>query len=228
LVEVIAMLTRDDQTVPEAMDIFRSSRGSQIRFWGFKDTPLPLDVCSEIAAAMRGAGKSVVFESLKEDEDGCLIAADFAIRNRCSHLIGCAFYPSVARLLAANGVAFLPTFGRRSGIPRMLHGTTQEILDDARRVLEGGATGLCLSMYRYTDGDPETLAADILRTCSAVPTVVTGSINSISRVETIRRLSPWGITVGSALFEQKFGMNFDWSGQLTTIRDTLEVTHGAA
>lgn len=223
MTEVIAMLTRDDQTVPDAIEIFESCRKSPIRFWGFKDTPLSLEACGDIAAAMHKEGKSIVFESLNEDEEECLIAAEFAIRNRCSHLIGCAFHASVAHLLAPTGVAYYPTFGRRSGIPRMLHGTVEEILDDAQRVIKGGAAGLCLSMYRYTDGEPEALAKEILHACNTVPTVITGSINSFFRLEAIRRLSPWGFTVGSALFEQKFGADLDWTEQLVAIQNALVV-----
>ena len=151
---------------------------------------------------MKQAGKTVHFESLEEEESACIAAAEFAVKEGLDYLIGMAFHASVARVLAEGGVGYLPTCGGRSGIPRMLHGSVDEIIADANHV-RPDVDGVTLSLYRWTDGDPEELGDAFVKVVEA-PVVITGSINSTGRMDTIARLAPWGITVGSALFDDVF------------------------
>lgn len=203
MIELIAMLTHNDKTVDNARKVFADSVAAPTQHWGFKDTGLPTSELALLARDMKAAGKTVHFESLEEEESRCLTAAQFAVDNGLDYLIGMAFHPSVAKLLAGAQVAYLPTCGGRSGIPRMLHGSIEDIVGDATRI-RPQVDGVTLSLYRWTDGDPGLLGKAFVDEVKS-PVVVTGSINSTERMDEIARLSPWGITVGSALFDDAFG-----------------------
>jgi len=203
MIELIAMLTHNDKTVDNAREVFAQSVDAPTQHWGFKDTGLSAPERALLARDMKDAGKTVHFESLAEDEPRCVAAAQFAIDNGLDFLIGMAFHPSVAELLAEAKVGYLPTCGGRSGIPRMLHGSIEDIVGDATRI-RPQVDGVTLSLYRWTDGDPGLLGKAFIEEVKS-PVVVTGSVNSTDRMDEIARLSPWGITVGSALFDDAFG-----------------------
>jgi hypothetical protein len=221
MTELISMLTHDDKTVPDARAVFASAVGAPIEHWGFKDTGLPQSELTLLARDMKQAGKTVHFESLEEEESACLAAAQFAISEELDYLIGMAYHPSVATLLSEAGVRYLPTCGARSGVPRMLHGTVDEIVADAHSV-RSGTDGVTLSLYRWTDGDPADLGEAFIREVAS-PVIVTGSINSTKRLDEIARLAPWGFTVGSAIFDNAFGAgSFDAS--LRWMREYLDAS----
>lgn len=219
MIELIAMLTHNDKTVSNARSVFADAVDAPTQHWGFKDTGLPTEELALVARDMKQAGKTVHFESLEEDESACLAAADFAVREQLDYLIGMAYHASVAKVLAQGGVGYLPTCGARSGIPRMLHGTIDEIVADANRV-RIDVDGVTLSLYRWTDGDPEALGEAFIGSVQG-PVVITGSINSVQRMDTIAKLAPWGITVGSALFDDVFSKGTFAAG-LTYMRTYLD------
>lgn len=221
MVEVIAMLTNQDRTVPDARDVFLAAARAPTEYWGFKDTAISDRDAIRLAETIRGEGKTLVFESFAESESDCLKAARFAIEQDCALLIGSAYHASVVALLDGTPVRYMPTFGRRSGVPRLLYGSHQEIIQDAREILNGGAHGLCLSMYRYQDGSPEELALAVSERMKPNPVVVTGSINSFSRLKAVREIGPWALTVGTALFEEAFGSGLDWAEQIAVMRTVL-------
>ncbi|ANY21589.1 hypothetical protein [Gordonia terrae] len=219
MTELIAMLTHNDKTIDNAREIFAQAIDAPTKHWGFKDTGLSASDQALLAQDMKNAGKTVHFESLKEEESDCLTAAQFAVDNGLDFLIGMAFHTSVADLLSKSGVGYLPTCGGRSGIPRMLHGSIEDIVGDAKRI-RPQVDGVALSLYRWTDGEPGALGKAFVEDVEG-PVVVTGSINSTARMDEIARLSPWGITVGSALFDDVFGAGTFGAG-LEYMRDYLD------
>ena len=202
-VNLIVFLTKDDKTVPNALDIFKENKQKQTSYWGFKDTGIDSNQAKKLYTEMKNAGKTVFFESLAEDKKSGLDAAKFAVEVNCDYLIGMQYFSAVHDYLKENGIKFYPTCGARSGIPRMLHGSIADVVNDGKKVRDTGVDGLCLSMYRFTGGDPEKLAEEFIATID-VPVIVTGSINSQQRLDAIKRLGPWGITIVSAFFNQKF------------------------
>lgn len=219
MTELIAMLTHDDKTVGNARAVFASAAEAPTPHWGFKDTGLPKSELALLARDMKQAGKTVHFESLEEEESSCLAAAEFAISEGLDYLIGMAYHQSVAEVLSTSGVRYFPTCGARSGVPRMLHGTIAEIVDDARSV-RGKTDGVTLSLYRWTDGDPADLGEGFIRDVPS-PVIITGSINSEKRLDEIAQLAPWGITVGSAIFDDAFGIG-SFDATLRWMREYLD------
>lgn len=123
-------------------------------------------------------------------------------------------------------MAYYPTIGRRAGVPRYLYGTTEEVVADGRRVMTSGADGICLSMYRYKDGDPHDLGLAVLNAAGSRSTIITGSINTFERLKQVRKLRPWGFTIGSALFDEAFGKGLTWPEQISVLDAVLTCDTG--
>lgn len=221
-IRLIAMMTQNDRTVPNARRLFEENKDANTDYWGFKDIGIGLDDARSLVEAMKAQGKTTFMEPLVEEEEECLAAVQFAIDCKFDYVVGMTFFESVAQLLKGTGIQYFPTCGRRAGIPRMLYGTHQEIVDDAKRILaHDGVAGICLSIYRYVDGDPEAMAAEFAQKIKS-PILVTGSINNEERLAFVRSLRPWGFTVGSALFDDCFGHFDKISDKVNTIQAKLQ------
>jgi len=223
VVKIIAMLTNNDLTIEYARELFEASHRAPTQYWGFKDTGISSYAASDLAKHIYDKGKTIVFESFGEKEDDCLRAAEFAIKNKCKYLVGCEFHPSVASLLRDSSVSYRPTIGRRAGVPRYLYGSIEDVVEDGQRVLASGADGICLSMYRYKDGDPNELGLAVLKAVGQQSTIISGSINTFDRLKQVRKLRPWGFTIGSALFNEAFGKGLSWPEQISVLDAVLSV-----
>lgn len=219
-VKLIVFLTKDDKTVPDALEIFEENKHSPAPYWGFKDTGIDLKQAKKLYAEMKNAGKNVFFESLAENAEAGLAAAKFAVEVNCDYLIGMQYFEAVHEHLKNNGIKFFPTCGARSGIPRMLHGSISDVVNDGKKVRDKAVEGLCLSMYRFTGGDPEKLAEEFVGALD-IPVIITGSINDQQRLDVIKRLNPWGITIGSAFFNNSFGERMSFSEQVDKVTSYL-------
>ena len=201
--DIIIMLTHHDVTVPNAAEVFEECKDlDQVKLWGFKNVGLPKDQMKALVAAMKAAGKTTFLEVVTYDEASCLDGAQTAIDCGFDYLMGTIYYDSVAKLLAANGMEYLPFVGKVSGSPSILEGTNEEIIQNARDLMDKGIKGFDILAYRHVV-DGEKLAYEF---CEAVDAqiCIAGSINSFKRIDTMFDIGPWTFTMGSALFEKKF------------------------
>ena len=201
--DIIIMLTHHDVTVPDAAEVFEQCKDlDQVKLWGFKNVGLPKDQMKALVQAMKAAGKTTFLEVVTYDEASCLDGAQTAIDRGFDYLMGTIYYDSVAKLLAANGMDYLPFVGKVSGSPSILEGTNEEIIQNAKDLMAKGIKGFDILAYRHVV-DGEKLAYEF---CEAVDAqiCIAGSINSFKRIDTMFDIGPWTFTMGSALFEKKF------------------------
>jgi len=219
-VNVIAMMTNHDRTVRNALEIFESNKDTSVNCWGFKDIGIETKDAVELVAAMKAAGKTTFLEPLVESEEECLKAAELAVRGKFDYLIGMAFCESAVKLLKFNNIKYFPTCGKRAGIPRMLYGTPESIISDAQRIASYGVDGICLSVYRYADGDPQSMARRFVKEIT-LPFIISGGINTKECLDFVKSLKPWGFTIGSALFDDSFGSDNYIREKLDSIKNYL-------
>ena len=206
MIRCVAMLTHNDVTVPHALQVFEANKHAKAEYWGFKDEGVTLDEGEELVKAMLAAGKHVVIEPLTKDEEMALKWADLAIKYQVDGVLG-FFFPSVCKKLKEAGILYFPPFGNRDGDMKLI-GTLEELTDAAMEIIDGGSSGLRISAYRWVDGNPLDLALTIKAKLDAagIPFMMTGSVNDFGKLDDIKKLQPWGITVGGALFDEgKFG-----------------------
>ena len=219
-VNLIPFLTWNDKTVSNALEVFEDSKDAPVEYWGFKDTGIEKQKAVELSYAMEDAGKTIVYESLSEKENDCINVAQFAVQMKFKYLIGMQYFDSVHQLLKKSNIKFIPTCGKRSGIPRMLHGTIEDVINDGKIIEAKGVDGLCLSVYRFTGGNPEELAERFINEIR-LPVIVTGSISNEQRLDVMKRIKPWGFTIGSAFFKNDFGEGLSFAEQIKKVVDYL-------
>jgi len=219
-INVIAMLTNNDLTVPNALETFEANKHAKTNCWGFKDIGIDTKDAVKLVGYMKSAGKMTFLEPLMEDEQSCIKAARMAVECDFDYVVGMTFNKKVYEILKANGVKYFPTCGRREGLPRMLYGTHREIIDDAKCLLQKEVDGVCLSSYRYADGDPEEMAIQF-RSEITSPLIISGGINNYDRLGFVKKIKPWGFTIGSALFTHKFGKENSIAQQLDLVQDYM-------
>ena len=213
--KLITMLTNNDETVGDAEDVFRACADLPCSCWGFKDVGLPLPRMKDLVATMKSAGKTTFLEVVTLAEGDGLAGARLAIDCGFDYLMGTVYYPSIGALFASSATKYFPFCGKVSGHPSILEGSPAAIAADAARLVAAGAAGVDVLAYR-NKADPELVAAAVVRALKA-PVVVAGSIDSFARVDAMKRLDPWGFTIGTALFQGRFGPDESFRGQLAAV-----------
>jgi len=200
--EIIAMLTQNDVTVKDAYNVFLSSCDLDVRHWGIKNTGINKDDMYKLVKVMKEKGKKTFLEVLAYDETSCLDIVKTAAECGFDEVLGTLYFPSVHKFLNDNKIPYKPFAGKVSGIPCVLEGAYSQIINDAKRLLEKGVSGFDLLTFRHKENGEE-LARQF---CKAVnmPICIAGSISSFKHIDVILDIAPWGFTIGSALFENKF------------------------
>ena len=209
---LIIMLTHNDQTVKNAVEVFDSCKDLPVQHWGFKNIGLPVSEMKKLVADMKAAGKTTYLEVVTYTEEDCLAAAKLAIECNFDCLMGTLYFPSVGELVKGK-ISYYPFCGKVWNNPSKLGGSIDEIIADARRLQFLGCQGTDLLAYRHVD-DPVALLKRFIREVD-FPTVVAGSIDTYARIDFMKEPNPAGITMGSALFNKKFVPD-------GTFRDNLE------
>jgi hypothetical protein len=203
--EFILMLTQHDKTVPRAADLWRSLQGSNVRFVGFKDVGIGPGEIAQLVEVIHETGRPAMLETVSEDERAETDAAELAATLSIEYLLGGSRVGAVSEILAGSGVRYFPFPGTVSGHPSRLEGTVSDIVASARGLaVKDAVSGLDLLAFRHSS-DAAGLIRAVVESVP-LPVIVAGSIDSFSRVEDVRRVGAWGLTVGSALFDGSLGL----------------------
>ena len=200
--EFILMLTYNDETVKEALNIFRECKDAPVAHWGFKDVGLPPEEMKALVREMKMAGKTTYLEVVSLSEEEGLRGAGIAVEAGFDILMGTVFFDSILEYLKGKPVQYYPFPGHIYGHPSIMDGTIDEIVAHARFLESKGVQGMDLLSYRYV-GDAPKLLREVVRATN-VPIVSAGSIESYRRIAEVWQAGAWGFTIGSALFDKKF------------------------
>jgi hypothetical protein len=199
----IFMLTKDDRTVIDALQVYVGLSRSPLRYVGFKDIGLPLDELKELARLIRCDGKQVMLEVVSTSREAEMRSVEAAIQIGVDFLLGGRHAEDATRLLKGTEIRYFPFAGHTVGHPTQLTGSIDEIVDDAVRLAAlPGVHGLDLLAYRFA-GDVEALTQRVVRAVN-LPVIAAGSIDRAARVQAMRRAGAWAFTVGSAVFDGSF------------------------
>jgi hypothetical protein len=198
--EFIFMLTHNDTTVPDALAVYESLRSTDLRYVGFKDIGLPVEELRVLAQAIHSDGREVMLEVVSEHADEELRSIRTAVDIGVDWVLGGTHADAALEVIPHDGPRYCPFPGRVIGHPSLLRGSIQEIVDDARAlVARPGVHGLDLLAYRF-DGDVPALVSSVVEASSG-PVIAAGSVDSMERIETLKRSGVWGFTIGGAVFD---------------------------
>lgn len=203
--EFIFMLTREDRTVEDALDVYERVRDLEgLRYVGFKDVGLPVDRLRELTARIREGGQKVMLEVVSEAKEDELRSARAALDLGVDYLLGGTHAEEVSEVVAGSGVGYFPFPGRVEDHPSKLRGSVEEIVGSARRLAATEQVGgLDLLAYRHDGGDAEALARAVVEAVE-VPVIAAGSVDDAEKIRRLAEAGVWGFTIGSAVFDGGF------------------------
>lgn len=201
--ELIVMLTHNDKTVENAIEVFEEAKDAPAKYWGFKEVGLPVDKMKQLVQNMKAAGKTTFLEVVAYTEEECLAGAELAVECGFDALCGTLYFDSVRDCAKAAGLNYYPFVGKISGRPSVLEGTIEGIIEEAQTLVrEKGIKGFDLLGYRFT-GDAVKLNAEFVKSLD-VPVCLAGSVASFQRLDEVKATGAWAFTIGGAFFEKKF------------------------
>ena len=171
MIEFIFMLTHNDQTVPDALDVYGTLRDTDLRYVGFKDIGLPPARLRELADAIRADGREVFLEVVSERAEDELRSVTAALDIGVDWLLGGTHPDEALAVLDQVGPPgtpgrprYCPFPGRVVDHPSILEGTVDEIAESARDLTaRDGVDGLDLLAYRWTGDVPALVRAVVGR-----------------------------------------------------------------
>jgi hypothetical protein len=178
--DFIFMLTKNDKTVPDAMELLKSLEFSDLKHVGCKEIGAPPELLRELVEQVEKMGGTSYLELVGSTSSECLAAADRAIELGFDCLFG-GVEPDVIHERCKGLVDYYPFAGRIEGHPVELRGTAKEIADDCRDLCERGYPGIDLLVYRAVDDRPEAILNEA-RAATTGKLFVAGSVDSPERI----------------------------------------------
>ncbi len=214
-VDFIFMLTCDDQTVADCLDVFDDLKDSGLGHVGFKDLGVGHGTLARLNARIKDSGAISYMEMVSTTEEACLESARVAIDIGVDRLLGGTNAEPILAALDGSGIAYYPFPGRPEGHPTRLRGGPEDIAADCRHLEGLGCAGVDLLAYRALDAQPMALVR-AARAALSGTLIVAGSIDTPGRVRALADVGVDAFTIGTAAFEGSF------SPRKTTLRAQID------
>ena len=200
MTEFVLMMTRDDVTVPDALETFQEIAQSGVRCVGFKDIGIDEDSQAQLVNEIRENGCLSFLEVVDLTEEGEKASAEAAIRSSVDYLVGGTRIEETLGRLDGSSVRYMPYVGNPVGHPARLVGEIDTIVDEAKDAEQLGVAGVNLLAYRY-EGDPLALTEAVVGAVD-IPVLAAGSVNGFERIEALCEIGVWGFTIGGAVMDR--------------------------
>ena len=199
------MLTRNDATVGNAIELVEAARSLGLEHIGFKDVGADASALKRLTEAIRAAGAFAWMEVVSTSREGELRSIALARALGVDWLMGGVHAEEGLRILAGSATRYLPFAGKPEGHPTRLGGSAAEVEAHCRSFTAKGCAGVDLLAYRATEAAPLDLVAACRR---GLPVsgmlVVAGSVNSPGRIAAIRAAGADAFTIGTAAIEGSY------------------------
>jgi len=200
--DFIFMLTRDDATVANALEIVEAVRPLGMKHIGFKDVGAEPATLRRLAAAIREAGASVWMEIVSTSREDELRSIALGRDLGVDFLMGGVGAEAGVRLLVGSPTRYLPFAGKPVGHPTKLGGAAEEVEAHCRTFAALGCAGVDILAYRATEANPLDLVAACRRGFGDRGlVVVAGSIDCAERIAAISAAGADAFTIGTAAID---------------------------
>lgn len=214
--EFIFMLTHNDSTVENALEVLEQVKDTGLRHIGFKDVGATAARQRELADAAHAAGLTVYLEVVSVDKADELESFDAAVHAGVDWVLGGKFAADAVQKLKGTGIKLAPFPGRIIGHPSILEGTIEEIAAHAAELTSmDGVDGVDLLAYRHQTVDVLELTAAVVK-ASHGPVIAAGSVVTEEQIVGLGKAGAWGFTIGSAIFDGQLPGEKDVVSQVRT------------
>jgi len=203
--DFIFMLTRQDQTVVDCLEVFEAIRGSGLSHVGFKDVGVERDTLRRLQDAIKASGATSYMEVVATSEEAMLRSARVAVELGVDRLMGGTAVAKTLQVIAGSGIEYYPFPGRPEGHPTKLGGTAAEVEAQCRAFMEQGCAGVDLLAYRAIEAEPLALVRAARRGVGSRGLLIcAGSVDSPARIAALAEAGCDAFTIGSAAFDGSF------------------------
>jgi hypothetical protein len=206
--DFIFMLTRQDRTIADCLEVMDLIAAAKLRHVGFKDVGVPPDVLKKLADRIRASGASTYMEVVSTTPEAALNSARIAVDLGIDRLLGGTDVEGVQATIKGSNIAYYPFCGFPSGHPTKLGGRPDQVEAHCRRFIERGCAGTDLLAYRATAADPIELVKAARRGLGAGNhLIVAGSVGNARQIGDLKRAGADAFTIGSAAFDGSYAPN---------------------
>jgi hypothetical protein len=203
--DFIFMLTRNDRTVDDALDVLRLIRPVGLKHIGFKDVGADPANLRSLVESIHESGAISYMEVVSTTTEECLRSARLARDLGVQRLLGGTQVEEIMPLLEGSATRYFPFSGRPIGHPTLLEGQPEDVTADCRRFVTAGCAGTDLLAYRATEADPialvraarEGLGPDAML-------IVAGAVDRAAQVRDLREAGADAFTIGTAVFDGSY------------------------
>ena len=205
--DFIFMLTRQDRTIADCLELFRLVRPLGLKHVGFKDVGVAPSTLAALNEAIQASGATSYMEVVSTTADTCLNSARVAVDLGVDCLLGGTDVVAVQEILDGSPIRFFPFPGFPRGHPTKLAGTPEDVEAHCRAFAVKGCAGADLLAYRATEADPLALIRAAKKGLGDKRLIVAGSITSKTQVKAIAEAGADAFTIGSAVFDGSYAPN---------------------
>jgi hypothetical protein len=202
--DFIFMLTRQDRTIADCLELFELIRPVGLTHIGFKDVGVSPDKLAALHAAIRASGATSYMEVVSTTPEACLNSARVAAALGVDRLLGGTDVAAVQNVLKGTATRYYPFPGFPRGHPTKLAGTPEDVEAQCRAFMEQGCAGADLLAYRAIEADPLALVRAARKGLGQGTLIVAGSVNSAAQIQALAGAGADAFTVGSAIFDGSY------------------------
>ncbi len=222
MIEFIFMLTKDDRTITDAVEVLDSIADSGLRYVGFKDVGADSDQQREIAARAHELGMEVMLEVVSTSAEAEADSVRSARAAEVDWVLGGTNPEAALEILTGTDIRYCPFPGTVTGHPSVLSGAIDDVTASASALSAmEGVYGVDLLTYRHAEAEPEELTRAVVEACDG-PVIAAGAVVTRDQIVLLNRAGAWGFTIGSAIFAGQLPGAPSISAQVQTVLGWLK------
>lgn len=198
------MLTSQDRTVPDCLDVLGQIAPLGLKHIGFKDAGADEPTLRALNTGIKALGAQTYLEVVATSPQAALESAAIAAAIGVDHLLGGTQVPETLALLRGTSVKYYPFPGTPIGHPTQLGGDAVQIAAHTQNYIAQGCAGIDLLAYRAIEADPLALVAAARAVCGGAKLICAGGVDSPARIAALRAAGADAFTIGSAVFDAGF------------------------
>lgn len=218
--DFIFMLTRNDQTIEDALEVFDLIKHLGVTRIGFKDVGASPDDLKTLTEEIRQAGATSYIEVVSTTSERIRQSLQTARDIGVDYVLGGRDLEAARDILDGGLTRYYPFPGQPRGHPTVLDGSPEDVARDCQAYAAAGCAGVDLLAFRATGAEP----LDLVRTARANlgdrELIVAGSVDSRERIHVLAEAGVDAFTIGSAVFDGSFSPTK--GSLLSQLHDILE------
>ncbi|MBD3227321.1 MAG: hypothetical protein GF329_03960 [Candidatus Lokiarchaeota archaeon] len=221
MTEFIFMLTENDVTRKDALEIYENIRDTNLKHIGFKDIGLSMNELRKLTKKMNEDKKTTYLEIISTSKKETIKSTKIGIDLEVDYLIGGLYsnIEPVLDLLSGTTIKFFPYIGEIYDHPCKLRGSIRDFKNQYDNLKESKVDGINLLAYRH-EKDSELLI-ETMNKVSEIPIIIAGDINSKERIIFLKNLGIWAFTVGTAIFNKQFVHNGSYKDNINYVLNLI-------